>query len=266
MSSRWAIVTGASSGLGLELSRLLARGGWDIVAVARGEPELHQLKTELRRRWQTNVKTLSVDLSRQSGAEKVWDFTQRHKIEPDILINSAGFGNFAEFTNSDWDKQARMINLNILSLTYLCRLYAPGMAMRGFGRILNVASTAAFVPGPMMSVYHASKWYVSGFGHSLREELRGSGVSLTTFYPGAAATGFQRQANQQSVYVFSRPDKLGRAYEVAQTGYEAMLDGKSVSIPGFGAKLAWIAGQIVPASLLARSIDRIYSWRVKQPV
>lgn len=266
MSSRWAIVTGASSGLGLELSRLLARGGWDIVAVARSEPELHQLKTELRRRWRTHVKTLSVDLSRQSGAEKVWEFTKRHKIEPDILINSAGFGDFAEFTNSDWDKQARMINLNVLSLTYLCRLYAPGMAMRGFGRILNIASTAAFVPGPMMSVYHASKWYVSGFSHSLREELRGSGVSVTTLYPRAVATGFQRQANQQDVRIFSRPDKLARAYEVAQTGYEAMLDGKAVSIPGLAAKLAWIAGRIVPTGWLARAIDRIYSRRAKQPV
>lgn len=264
--SKWAIVTGASSGIGLELARLLARGGYDIVAVARGEPELHQLKLELRRRWQTNVKTLSVDLSRQTAAEKVWDFTQRHKIDPVILVNGAGFGDFNEFTNSDWDKLVRMINLNILSLTYLCRLYAPGMASRGRGRILNVASNAAFVPGPMMSVYHASKWYVDGFSQSLREELRGTGVTVTTLYPGVTATGFQRLANQQDVKVFSNPSKMARAYEVAQAGYEAMMDGRARSLPGLAPKATRFFGRILPSSWVARAISRIYARRVKEPV
>lgn len=263
---KWAIVTGASSGIGLELARLLARGGYDIVAIARGEPELHELKLELRRRWQTNVKTLSLDLSRQSAAEKVWDFTQRHKIEPEILINNAGFGDFAEFTDSDWNKLARIINLNILSLTYLCRLYAPGMAQRGTGRILNVASTAAFLPGPMMSVYHASKWYVDGFSRSLREELRGTGVTMTTLYPGVTATGFQRLANQQSINVFTNPDKMARAYEVAQAGYEAMMDGLASSKPGLSPKLIWLLSRILPSSWLARGISRIYERRQKEPV
>lgn len=264
--TRWAIVTGASSGIGLELTRLLARGGYDIVAIARDEPQLHELKSELRRRWKTNVKTLSLDLSRQSAAEKVWDFTRRHKIEPDILINNAGFGDFGEFTNSDWGKQARMINLNIFTLTYLCRLYAPGMAMRESGRILNLASNAAFVPGPLMSVYHASKWYVSGFSQSLREELRGTGVSVTTLYPGPTATGFQRLANQQHVRVFSNPEKMAKPYEVAQAGYEAMMDGRRLVIPGLGPKLTWFWGWLLPSGLMARIIHRIYNRQNKQPV
>ncbi len=264
--SKWAIVTGASSGIGLELARLLARGGYDVVAIARSEPGLHQLKTELRRRWQTNVKTLSVDLSRQSAPEKVWEFTQRHKIEPEILINNAGFGDFNEFTNSDWDKQARLINLNIMSLTYLCRLYAPGMAMRGYGRILNIASTASFVPGPMMSTYHASKWYVDSFGLALREELRGTGVSVTTLYPGPTATDLQRQANQESVKVYSNPARMARAYEVAQAGYEGMMDGRGRVLPGLGPKIIWFFGWIMPSNVMAKTMNKIYSRRVKQPV
>lgn len=264
--AKWAIVTGASSGIGLEMSRMLARGGFDIVAIARKEPELHELKTELRRRWQTNVKTLSVDLSRPSAPEKVWDFTQRHKIEPEILVNNAGFGDFAEFTNSDWNKQARMINLNILSLTYLCRLYAPGMAVREYGRILNIASTASFVPGPLMSVYHASKWYVDSFSTALREELRGTGVSVTTLYPGPTATGFQRQANQESVKVFSNPNKMAQAYEVAQTGYEGMMDGRARVLPGLGPKVVWFFGWIIPNNLMATIINKIYARHNKQAV
>jgi short-subunit dehydrogenase len=264
--AKWAIVTGASSGIGLELSRLLARGGYDLVAVAQREPQLHQLKIELRRRWQTNVKTLSADLSRQTAAEKVWKFTQRHKIEPDILVNNAGFGDLAEFTNSDWDKQQRMLNLNVVSPTYLCRLYAPGMAMRGHGRILNVASNAAFLPGPMMSVYHASKWYVTAFSRSLREELRGTGATVTVLFPGPTATGFQRQANQQSVKVFARPEKMARAYGVAQAGYDAMMDGRASSVPGLTPKITLLAGRLLPNIWLAWAVNKIYGRRTKQPV
>lgn len=256
---RWALVTGASSGIGLELARLLARGGYDIIAVARDETALRQLSSELKRRYSTDVRVLAIDLAHQSAGDQVWEYTEKHHIELEILVNNAGFADYSEFTNSDWGKLAKMINLNILALTYLTRLYAPGMATRRRGRIINVASTAAFVPGPLMAVYHASKWYVRSLSLSLREELHGTGVSITTLYPGPTATNFQKTAEQENVAIFAQRERLGKAYEVAQSGYEAMMDGRASAMPGLGAKLTFVLGWFFPDRLVGRYIYRLYS-------
>jgi short-subunit dehydrogenase len=253
--NKWAVVTGASSGIGYEIAQLLARGGYDLLVVARSRDNLEELERELERRYETEVKVLVQDLAKPHSAEKVYEAARQLPGDVEVLINNAGFGDYAEFTDSDWKKTHDMINLNTLSLTYLTRLFAPGMATRGRGRILNVASTAAFFPGPNMAVYHATKHYVKALSVALAEELRGTGVTITTLCPGATASNFQAVAHLDNSQLV-RGRKLPISREVAEFGYDAMMDGKGLVVPGVTNKIAVFLSRFLPLQLAARLVAR----------
>lgn len=226
-----ALITGASNGIGLELAKIHASKGGDLVLVARNKSRLDELKTELEKQYKVKVYTIGKDLSAHNSAQEVYDETKKQNIQIDYLINNAGFGDFGMFVETDWNKELQMINLNITTLTQFTKLYLKDMVARRNGKIMNVASTAAFQSGPTMAVYYATKAYVLSFSEAISNEVGDKGVTVTTLCPGATASGFQAAAAmEESALVKGK--KLPTAIEVAEYGYRAMMNGKVVAIHG----------------------------------
>jgi short-subunit dehydrogenase len=226
-----ALITGASFGIGTELARIFAREGYNLVLVARSADKLRQLASELEKAHGTRSLILAVDLSEPGAAAYVLDQTTRAAIRVDVLVNNAGFGQYGMFAENDLEECLRQIQLNVTTLTHLTRLYLPEMIERQNGKILNVASTAAFQPGPLMAVYFATKAYVLHFSEALANELQDSGVTVTCLCPGATATEFHKRAHTTGLRLL----KFGSmdAATVAEDGYRALMAGKPVVISGF---------------------------------
>jgi uncharacterized protein len=226
-----ALITGASNGIGLELAKIHASKGGDLVLVARNKSKLDKLKVELESSFKIKVYTIGKDLSAPNAAQEVYDETNGQGIQVDYLINNAGFGDFGMFVETAWDKELKMINLNITTLTQFTKLYLKDMVARKSGKIMNVASTAAFQSGPTMAVYYATKAYVLSFSEAVDNEVSDKGVTVTTLCPGATESGFQAAAAmEESALVKGK--KLPTAAEVAEYGYAAMMKGKTVAIHG----------------------------------
>jgi len=239
-SPKTALITGASFGIGLELARIFAREGYSLVLVARTADRLRQLASELEKNHGTRSLILATDLTDPGASAYVLDQTTRSDIQIDVLVNNAGFGQYGKFAENDLEECLRQIQLNITTLTHLTRLYLPAMIERKTGKILNVASTAAFQPGPLMAVYYATKAYVLHFSEALANELRGTGVTVTCLCPGPTATEFQKRANLAG----TRLAKLGSmdAHTVAEDGYRGLITGKPVVISGFR---NWLVAQSI---------------------
>lgn len=224
MKTKTALVTGASSGIGLELAKQFARGGWDLVLVARREAELRSLAQSLPAQTQVVV----ADLTRVEERERLIEIMRDTRI--DCLVNNAGFGDYAPFTDSNWPKIEALLRLNVEALTHLTHAFLPGMIERSRGRVLNVASTAAFFPGPGMATYYASKAFVLSFSEALATELEGSGVSVTCLCPGATRSEFQQRAGMNSSKLME--SALMSSEAVARAGYKATVRGQRLVIPG----------------------------------
>lgn len=250
-----ALITGASGGIGLELARIHASKGGNLVLVARSGDKLAEIKSEIEEQYHTSVRFLVSDLSVRYSPKKVFDEVNNHRISIDYLINNAGFGDFGHFAESDWDKQESMINLNITALAHLTRLFLPGMISRGGGRILNVASLAAFSPGPTMSVYFATKAFVLSFSQALNNELKDKGITVTALCPGSVDTKFHAVALGDPKLVRER--KMMSAGEAAEIGYQAMMNGKPVVIPGFKESVLAFASRFVPREMVVKSARKI---------
>ncbi len=229
--NKTALITGASGGIGLELAKIHAGKGDDLVLVARSGDRLGILKAELEAKYKIKVYTIEKDLSVMHSAGEVYDELKGRGIPVYYLINNAGFGDIGLFAECDWDKQERMINLNITTLANLTWLILPDMIAMGGGKIMNLASTAAFQPGPTMSVYFATKAFVLSFSEALNNEVRRKGISVTALCPGSTESSFQAVALGDPNLVEKR--KKASAEDVAQFGYRAMMKGKPVAIPGF---------------------------------
>ena len=242
-----ALITGASSGIGLEIARILAVDH-DVVLAARSADALGQLAAELG----SNARIVVVDLGDPSGAAKL----TADVPDVDVLVNSAGVGDFGEFAAASPEKLDHMIELNVTSLTRLCRAYLPRMLQRGAGRILNVASTAAFQPGPLMAVYYASKAYVLSLSEALAEETRGTGVSVTALCPGPTASGFQAGAAMEDSKLVSGK-KLPTAAKVAAAGVKAMQRGDVVAVPGLQNKLLAASIRFSPRPVVRRLVHKM---------
>ena len=229
--NKTALITGATSGIGYELAYIHAKQGGNVVLVARSKDKLEQIKKDLENKYKIDVYIIEKDLSLKDSAKNVYDELIKNNITVDYLINNAGFGDYGFFNESDWGKLDQMINLNITALTQLTKLFLSDMIKRQEGKIMNVASTAAFQSGPTMAVYYATKAYVLSFSEAINNEVKNSGVTVTTLCPGATQSGFQEAASlQESRLVKGR--KLPTSKEVAEYGYNAMLKGKSVAIHG----------------------------------
>ncbi len=250
MPNRTALITGASSGIGAELARLCAAGGYDLVLVARGTAALEQLAGELSRAHGVAARALTADLADPGAPTAVFEQTRGQSI--DILINTAGFGLAGAFSETDWAAEARMIQVNVTALAHLTKLYLPEMIRRRSGRILNVGSTAGFVPGPFMAMYYATKAFVVSFSEAVANEAKGTGVTVTLFCPGPTRTEFARVAGTSDTRLFHGPTMS--AAEVAREGYRAMMAGKAEQIAG--ARNRWMirSARLAPRTMLANII------------
>jgi short-subunit dehydrogenase len=234
------LITGASGGIGYELAKLFALDHHDLVLVARSGDKLAQVAAELQPHGVT-VKTVVLDLAQAVAPKFLYDQLQREGISIDILVNNAGFGAFGEFAEMPEETILGQINLNIMALTQLTRLFLPSMLARRRGRIMNVASTAAFQPGPLMAVYYATKAYVLSFSEAIANEVRKSGVIVTCFCPGATHTGFASRAQMENSRLFKKVGAMS-AETVARDGYRALMAGRTVAISGAH---NWVVAQSV---------------------
>ncbi len=242
-----ALITGASGGLGEQFAWLCAKDKYDLVLVARQEDKLKELALSLEKAHGAHTQVIAADLSTESGIKRVADAAQVLPLT--LLINNAGFGAYGEFAKTDFTREREMIDVNILALTSLTKAALPGMITRGEGRVLNVASLAGFMAGPYMSVYYASKAYVLSFSEAIRQELAGTGVSVTCLCPGPTRTHFAVAANVQKSPLFQR--SLMDADVVARVGYNACLHGKPFVVPGIQGKIGAFATRLVPRSFSA---------------
>ncbi|WP_017299254.1 SDR family NAD(P)-dependent oxidoreductase [Nodosilinea nodulosa] len=244
------LITGASSGIGYELAKVCAAHHHDLVLVARREERLLELRAALETAHGVQVLTYRGDLTDASTRQQFFDWTQAHSIIPYGLINNAGFGDLTPFADSSWEKQNAMLQLNIVALTHLTRLCLPGMIAQGQGRILNLASTAAFLPGAYMAVYYASKAYVLSFTEAIATELEGTGVTATTLCPGPTQSEFADRAEIKDVKLFEGKN-LPTSAEVAAYGYEAMEKGQRTAVHGTTNKVLSLATRLLPRKNLA---------------
>jgi short-subunit dehydrogenase len=226
-----ALITGASGGIGMELAKIHASKGDNLVLVARNLSKLDELKGQLVKAYGIKVLNIGIDLSVNNAAQEVYNRTSAENIQVDYLINNAGFGDFGLFTDTDWNKELQMINLNITTLTQFTKYYLKDMVKRGSGKIMNVASTAAFQPGPLMAVYFATKSYVLHFSEAIDNEVRQKGVTVTALCPGATESGFQAAAAMEDSALV-KGKKMPSSRQVALYGYAAMMKGKRVAIHG----------------------------------
>ena len=250
---RTALITGASSGIGLELARMFAADGYDLALVARSEGKLAALSEELRTPHGITAHVIAKDLARDGAADEVLEEIRERGIVVEALVNDAGFAMFGRFAEDDPRDQAEMLHVNVLALTELTRRFLPGMIERRSGRIMNIASTAAFQPGPLMAVYYATKAYVLSFSLAVSEEVRGTGVTVTALCPGVTETGFQERARMQdSRLVAGR--KMPGAREVAEFGYREMMAGRPMAVVGTRNRVMALGTRLVPRSLAARVV------------
>ncbi|THH41351.1 SDR family oxidoreductase [Neolewinella litorea] len=217
------IVTGASSGIGRALAREHARRERDLILVARREPELNALAAELRTRYGVTVDVLARDLTDAGSREELSDYVNKQGLTVDYLFNNAGFGGTGDFAGQDWGRLSDMIQLNVVAVTEFMHLFLPGMIERGYGRILNTSSTAAFMPGPGQAVYFATKAFVNSVSKAVAAEVSGSGVTVTALCPGAVDTGFAETADMADSLLFKT---AGTPESTARQGYTAMEAGR----------------------------------------
>lgn len=250
-----ALVTGASRGIGLELARLLAADGYDLMVVAREGQALERMAGELRAAHGVAIRCYVTDLSRAGAARELWTDLEAAHVQMDVLVNNAGFGLYGPLAEQDPDTIAGMLELNVATLTTLTRLALPGMLERRHGRILNLASLAAYQPGgPWMAAYYASKSYVLSFSRALALELRHTGVSVTALCPGPTRTAFESRSGAGNTPLYQGAKMEAAA--VALAGYRAMKRGAAVVIPGRMAKLLAFAGELPPRRV-ALEVNRL---------
>jgi len=230
--SQTALVTGASGGIGYELAKLFAHDHHNLILVARSGSKLAQFADELQRQFGVSVKAIPLDLAAPPAPQFLFDQLQREDVAVDILVNNAAYGKFGEFADIPLEETLGQIQLNVTALTHLTKLFLAPMIERRSGKIMNVASTAGFQPGPLMAVYYATKAYVIWFSEALANELKGSGVNVTCFCPGATETGFAKRADTESSRLFKQMGPMD-AKTVAQDGYRGLMKGKGLVISGF---------------------------------
>lgn len=262
MRKAYALITGASGGIGKELAELFAKDGHNLILVARNEKKLIGVKKKLETRYGIRVVVIVLDLSKQNAAEKLHAYTTQKQYVVDHLVNNAGFGDWGEFLEADWERQNEMVQVNLFALMRLTYLYGRDMKKQRKGCILNVASVAAFCAGPYMSVYYASKAFVLSFSQAIHEEAKKYGVSVTALCPGPTKTGFETTAQLKNSKMFTLlPVESAKA--VAKCGYKAMRKGQPLAYSGLVTKYGNVASCIV-SKRIARKVAKQINGKPKR--
>ncbi len=262
MTTETVLISGASSGIGLELAKCFAADGCRLILVARKRHLLQDLAERLRQSHKVQSEVMQVDLSTPGAAARIFDHLQTNGTRLDVLVNNAGFGANGDFADVPLQRQLDMLQVNITALTHLTGLFLPGMLSRKRGGILNVASTAAFQPGPGMAVYYATKAFVLSFTEALAEEVAGTGVVVTAFCPGPTVTNFAEAANAQNSRLFKAAAMSAEA--VARAGHRAFRNGKVIELPGLRNKLLAFSVRLAPRAV-ARKIAHMLNRGNQKP-
>lgn len=259
MREQTALVTGASSGIGNELAKLAAADGCNLVLVSRRQERLEALARDLSVAHGVSARVITADLADPAAPKRIVEELEKERLTVDVLVNNAGLGIYGPFWKRDLGKELEVVQVNVVALTELTGLLLHGMISRKRGRILNVASTAAFQPGPWMAVYYATKAYVLSFSEAIAEELKGTGVTVTALCPGPTITEFQGAAGVDTALL---PGAFVMdARKVAQAGWAAAKQGKRVVIPGLSNKLLKEAVRFSPRQLVTAAAGRLQKKR-----
>ena len=254
-----ALITGASGGIGYELAKQFASHHFDLVLVARSEGALLDVKVELERLYGVKVKTIAMDLMPPDATNLLWERLGEMSTKVHVLVNNAGYGAYGPFAQREQEALLGMVDLNIRALTQLTRLALPAMIERGSGKILNVASTAAFQPGPLMAVYYATKAYVLSFTEAIASEVRDQGITVSALCPGPTHTGFGKRASFHPSLLF---DRFGMDAEaVARVGYEGLMRGQTIVIPGIKNRLMTQSIRWFPRKLVTSIVRKLQEQR-----
>lgn len=251
-----ALITGASGGIGKELANIHAEKGGDVIIVARRKEKLDELKTELENKYNIKVVTIVKDLSKPNAAKELYNEVKSQKIQIDYLINNAGFGLRGKFNELSWERQQQMINLNMTALTELMYLCLQDMVTRNSGKILNVSSTASYMPGPLQAIYYATKSYVQFLSNAVSEELSDTNITVTNLMPGATETEFAKTSGMDKTSLFN---KTATAHSVAKDGYNGMLEGKLDVVSGltFSQKIMMKMLPFTPKKMLLKQVKQM---------
>jgi hypothetical protein len=249
-TTEYVLITGGSTGIGLELAKIFAENGHNLILVARDNGELQAAKSQLNVN-DIDVVTISKDLFEPDAAFELYDEIKQKGLDVAILVNDAGQGQYGLFAETDIQRDLEIVQLNILSLLTLTKLFLKDMLDRGEGKILNLSSIASKAPGPWNSVYHGTKAFVQSFTEAIRSELKDSGVSVTALLPGATDTDFFNKAGMQDSKIMQDKDKLADPAKVAKDGYDALMAGDNKVISGMKNKMTVGMSNIMPDSKVA---------------
>lgn len=255
MAKQTALITGASGGIGLEFAKVFAREGYDLVLVARSEVKLKELAQELQSKHGTQTRVIAKDLSASAAPDEIFAELQQAGVQVDVLVNNAGFATYGKFVEIDLQAELQEMQLNMVTLTHLTKLFLKPMVERRRGKILNVGSTASFQPGPLMAVYYATKAYVLYFSEAIAAELSGTGVTVTALCPGPTETGFQSRADMHDSKLVQ--GGLMTVQAVVEEGYRGLMKGKTVVVPGLFNKVGALMPRFVPRSMATRIVMRM---------
>jgi short-subunit dehydrogenase len=250
---KWALVTGASQGIGLELARCFAKDGINLVLVARSGARLHELEQEWTAQYQIKIMPIKLDLSVERAPENLYELVKETGIRISFLVNNAGIGLYGKYQETDIEREHQMIMLNCLALTRLTKLFLEDMLKDNHGNILNLASTASFQPGPYQAVYFATKAYVLSYSEAIAEDLKTTGIKVTALCPGLTASGFIDHAEMGDAG-FVKRSGVATAESVAQNGYNAMRKGKRITVHGLINWFSALIPRFVPRRLVTLSV------------
>ena len=254
--NQYALITGATSGIGYELAKLFAQEGYDLVIVSRNHDEL-KAKAEEFKSFGINVITIAKNLFLQEDAYSLYSELQLHGISPEILVNDAGQGVYGKFQDTDIHREVDIVNLNIVSVIILTKLFLKDRLSKGSGKILNLASVASKAPGPWHSVYHGTKAFVLSWSEAIREELKDSGITVTALLPGPTDTDFFNKAEMNESKILEDKDNLMSPEEVAKDGFDALMNGDDKVISGLKNKLSVAMTNISPDSMAAHRMGEM---------
>lgn len=250
--NNYALITGASTGIGYELSRIAAENKYNLILIARNKTKLEEIKKDFEEKYKIQVEVIALDLSDINSPKQIWDTVSKNNWPVQILINNAGFANNGEFEKLEWENERQQLQVNVGSLMELCHRFIPNLIATRQGRIMNVSSVASFIPGPYMATYYASKAFVKSFSIALSAELEDKGITVSTLCPGATDTGFFERAKFAAEATKKHSNLMMTAAEVAQTGWNQMFKGKRVIVTGIPNKIAVVFSKFIPDYLLTK--------------
>ncbi len=254
-NQKYALVTGATGGIGYELARLLAQDKYNLVLVARSQEDLDRTAAEFKGQYGIEVFPLAKDLFQKQAPSEVYDAVKARGIEVEVLVNNAGQGQYGEFVETDLNRELEIIQLNIVAYVALTKSFLKEMVARGSGKILNVSSIAGEIPGPLQSVYHGTKAFITSFTEAVRSEVKDKGVTLTLLLPGATETDFFRKAQMESSKMV-KEGSMDDPAKVAKDGYQALLAGDDKVVSGFKNQMMAAAGNLLPDEVMADQMHK----------